>query len=124
MSRQARERREPEPPRLMELVKVGRANNQAEAEFLQGLLLEEGVPSVVQRGQGSDVPDFLAAGARDLLVSRENAQVARDVLLQGDVVSPRSGSGAADRPLRVLVGLLIALGIVAAVAWIGTEVLL
>jgi hypothetical protein len=78
MSRQARERREPEPPRLMELVKVGRANNQAEAEFLQGLLLEEGVPSVVQRGQGSDVPDFLAAGARDLLVSRENAQVARD----------------------------------------------
>src|SRR5215207_8279199 len=62
------------PPRLMELVKVGRANNQAEAEFLQGLLLEEGVPSVVQRGQGSDVPDFLAAGARDLLVSRENAQ--------------------------------------------------
>src|SRR5215208_4022284 len=89
-SRQARERREPEPPRLMELVKVGRANNQAEAEFLQGLLLEEGVPSVVQRGQGSDVPDFLAAGARDLLVSRENAQVARDVLLQGDVVPLRS----------------------------------
>ena len=96
MSRQARERREPEPPRLMDLVKVGRANNQAEAEFLQGLLLEEGVPSVVQRGQGSDVPDFLAAGARDLLVSRENAQVARDVLLQGDVVPSRSGSGAAD----------------------------
>ena len=60
MSRQARERREPEPPRMMDLVKVGRANNQAEAEFLQGLLLEEGVPSVVQRGQGSDVPDFLA----------------------------------------------------------------
>jgi len=82
------------------------------------------VPSVVQRGQGSDVPDFLAAGARDLLVSRQNAQVARDVLLHGDVVSPRSGSGAADRPLRVLVGLLIALAIVAAVAWIGTEVLL
>ena len=116
-----RERREPEPSRLMDLVKVGRADNQAEAEFLQGLLLEEGVPSVVQRGQGSDVPDFLAAGARDLLVSRENAQVARDVLLQGDVVSPRSGSGAVDRPLRVLVGLLIALAIVAAVAWVGTE---
>jgi hypothetical protein len=124
MSRQVRERREPEPSGLMDLVKVGRADNQAEAEFLQGLLLEEGVPSVVQRGRGSDVPDFLAAGARDLLVSRENAQVARDVLLQGDVVSPRSGSGAADRPLRVLVGLLIALAIVAAVAWIGTEVLL
>src|SRR5215216_6012318 len=103
----------------------GRACGQSgQAEFLRGLLLEEGVPSVVQRGQGSDVPDFSAAGARDLLVSRENAQVARDVLLQGDVVSPRSGSGAADRPLRVIVGLLIALAIVAAVAWIGTEVLL
>jgi hypothetical protein len=67
----SRTRREPEPSGLMDLVKVGRADNQAEAEFLQGLLLEEGVPSVVQRGQGSDVPDFLAAGARDLFVSRE-----------------------------------------------------
>jgi len=107
----------------MELVKVGRANNQAEAEFLQSLLLEWGVPSVVRRGQGSDVPDFLAAGARDLLVSRANAEVARDVLLQGGGAQLRSGSGAADRPLRLLVGLLIALAIVAAIAWIGTEVL-
>src|SRR5215212_4426775 len=109
MSRQVRERREPEPSGLMDLVKVGRANNQAEAEFLQGLLLSEGVPSVVRRGQGSDVPDFLAAGARELLVSRPNAEIARDVLLQGDAAKLGSGSGAADRPLRLLVGLLIAL---------------
>ena len=120
MSRQARE--EPEPG-VTDLVKVGHADNQAEAEFLQSLLLEWGVPSVVRRGQGSDVPDFLAAGARDLLVSRANADVARDVLLQGGGAQLRSGSGAADRPLRLLVGLLIALAIVAAIAWIGTEVL-
>src|SRR5262245_10288331 len=40
-----------------ELVKVAWARHQAEAELLQGLLLEEGVPSVVRRARGFDVPD-------------------------------------------------------------------
>ena len=121
MSRQVREGREPEPWGLMDLVKVGRADNQARPNSSGACCSRRGCLRLFQRGQRSDVPDFLAAGARDLLVSRENAQVARDVLLQGDVVPPRSGSGAADRPLRVLVGLLISLATAAAVAWIGTE---
>ncbi len=36
-----------------ELVKVAWARNQAEAEFIQGLLLEEGVPSLLRRSPGS-----------------------------------------------------------------------
>ncbi len=38
-------------PQLTEgaLVKVARASNQAEAEFIAGLLLEEGIPSLVRR---------------------------------------------------------------------------
>ena len=51
-----------------ELVRVAGARNQAEAEFIQGLLLEEGVPSMLRRSAGFDVPDFLAAGPRDVLV--------------------------------------------------------
>lgn len=62
------------------LVKVARAQSQPEAEFIQGLLLEEGIPSMNRRSVGSDVPDFLAAGARDVLVPAAGADVAREAL--------------------------------------------
>ena len=45
-----------------ELVRVAGGRNQAEAELIQGLLLEWGVPSILRRSAGFDVPDFLAAG--------------------------------------------------------------
>jgi hypothetical protein len=63
-----------------ELVKVGWARNQAEAELIAGMLLEEGVPSVTRRSGGFDVPDFLAAGPRDILVAASGQDVARDLL--------------------------------------------
>ena len=111
-------------PQLSEgaLVKVAGARNQAEAEFLQGLLLEEGVPSTLRRARGFDVPDFLAAGPRDVLVPVSGADVARDVLLQADLgpVLPATG---VDAPLRVLAGVLIAVALVAIIAWLGTDVL-
>ncbi len=44
-------------------MKVVGARNQSEAEFIQGLLLEEGIPGMVRRMRGFEVPDFLAAGA-------------------------------------------------------------
>jgi Putative prokaryotic signal transducing protein len=62
------------------LVKVARAQNEAEAELLAGILLEEGIPSMVRRSAGSDVPDFLAAGARDILVPESGAQAAQEAL--------------------------------------------
>ncbi len=112
-------------PQLAEgdLVKVAGAENQADAEFLQGLLLEEGVPSVLRRARGFDVPDFLAAGPRDLLVPASGAEVARDVLLQADVEPVPPISGVVDAPLRVLAGVLIAVALVAIIAWLGTELL-
>lgn len=61
-------------------VKVARADNQAEAEFISGLLLEEGIPSMIQRSAGFDVADFLAAGPRDVLVPESGAQAAREAL--------------------------------------------
>ena len=65
-----------------ELVRVAGARNQAEGEFIQGLLLEEGVPSMLRRSAGFDVPDFLAAGPRDVMVPQSGAQTAREVLLE------------------------------------------
>ena len=62
------------------LVKVGWARNQAEAELIAGLLLEEGIPSMAKRSAGFDVPDFIAAGPRDILVAASGADRARDVL--------------------------------------------
>ena len=62
------------------LVKVAYARNLAEAELIQGLLRQEDIPSMVQRNGGFDVPDFLAAGPRDILVPESQAQRARELL--------------------------------------------
>ncbi len=72
-------------PQLAEgpLVRVAGAGSQPEAEFIQGLLLEHGIPSMLRRSAGFDVPDFLAAGPRDVLVPEAAVSIAREVLLQG-----------------------------------------
>jgi Putative prokaryotic signal transducing protein len=62
------------------LIKVAYAQNQAEAEMIQGLLSEHGIPSMLKRAAGFDVPDFLAAGPRQVLVAEEVAEQAREVL--------------------------------------------
>ena len=100
-----------------ELVKVAWARNQSEAEFVQGLLLEEGVPSMLRRSAGFDVPDFLAAGPRDVMVPISGAQTAREVLLQADVISADPTVRAVD-PRRLLLGLLAALAIGALLVWL------
>jgi hypothetical protein len=99
-----------------ELVRVAGARNQAEAEFIQGLLLEEGVPSLLRRSAGFDVPDFLAAGPRDVLVPAAGAATAREVLLQAELISSDDQPGVA--PTRLLLGLLLALAIGALVVWL------
>ena len=72
------------------LVKVVGARNQSEGELLQGMLLEEGVPSMVRRSGGFDVPDFLASGPRDILVPASGAEAAREILQLPD---PQPGIG-------------------------------
>jgi hypothetical protein len=62
------------------LIKVGYGQQQAEAEMIQGLLAEHGIPSMLRRAAGWDVPDFLAAGPREVLVAEELAEQAREVL--------------------------------------------
>jgi len=95
-----------------DLVPVAHGRHQPEAEFLQGLLLEEGVPSTLRRSRGFDVPEMLAAGPRDVLVPTSGAAAAREVLLQADAAD-RAPSGGVVPPVRVFIGLLVAVGVVA-----------
>ena len=62
------------------LVRAAWARNQAEAELITGLLLEEGIPSLARRSGGFDVPDFLASGPRDVLVPESALEAARELL--------------------------------------------
>ena len=91
------------------LVRVAGGANQPEAEFLQALLLEAGVPSTLRRAAGFDVPDFLAAGPRDVLVAASGADVARDVLLQADLGAKIAGDGRPVAPGRLALVLAAAL---------------
>jgi hypothetical protein len=100
-------------PQLAEgdLVRVAYARNQSEAEFIQGLLLEEGVPSMLRRSAGFDVPDMLAAGPRDIMVALSGVATAREVLLEAELIPGPPVAGTAARPWRLLAGLLAALAI-------------
>jgi hypothetical protein len=62
------------------LVKVGRAENQVEAEFIAAMLLEEGIPSVLRRAGGINVPYAPIVGPRDVLVPESGAEAARETL--------------------------------------------
>jgi zinc-ribbon domain len=94
------------------------ARNQAEAEFIQGLLLEEGIPSMLRRARGFDVPDFLASGPRDVLVPASGLSAAREVLLQSDLVEPRQAATPIV-PWHVLAVLIAALVLVAIAIVVG-----
>jgi hypothetical protein len=106
-------------PQLAEgqLVRVAGARNQAEAEFIQGMLLEEGVPSLLRRSAGFDVPDFLAAGPRDILVPQAGLATAREILLQAELITDERAEPTVA-PLKLLAGLLVALAIGALIVWL------
>jgi Putative prokaryotic signal transducing protein len=108
-----------------DLVRVARAQHQAEAEFVQSLLIEEGIPSMVRRSAGFDVPDMLAAGPRDILVPSSGELAAREVLLQAEFLDPQeqAASRPVRNPTRLLVGLLAFVALVGVIAWIGTEII-
>ena len=108
-------------PQLTEgkLVRVAGGRNQAEAEFIQGLLLEEGVPSLLRRSAGFDVPDFMAAGPRDILVPEAGVSTAREVLLESELISAEPTARPVVLPVRLAAGLLAALAIGVVIIWLA-----
>ena len=103
-----------------ELVKVGWSRNQAEADLIQNLLLEEGVPSIARRSAGFDVPDFLAAGPRDILVPESGVEVARATLAGAEIDPPAEHSSAGPsrgQAARILAFIVGGAGAAALIAW-------
>jgi hypothetical protein len=100
------------------LVRVAGGRNQAEAELIQNILLEEGVPSVLRRTAGFDVPDFLAAGPRDVMVPLAGADAAREVLLEAELAPAEDGDSAQPNPLILIGAVLGGGGAAALIAWL------
>lgn len=63
-----------------EWIKVGSAPNETTALLMEGILKDAGVPALIRRSAGFDVPDFLAAGPRDVLVPEPDFEYARQLL--------------------------------------------
>jgi hypothetical protein len=61
-------------------VKVAAAPNETDALLMDGVLKDAGIPSLIQRAAGFDVPDFLSAGPRDVLVPGSFVEEAKQVL--------------------------------------------
>jgi hypothetical protein len=59
------------------LVQVARASDLAQAEFIAGLLLEEGIPSMLRGAIAGYAP---LIGGREVMVPESGAQAAREVL--------------------------------------------
>jgi putative signal transducing protein len=112
-----------------EAVKVGFARNQAEAEMIQGMLLEEGIPSMLKRTRGFDVPDYLAGGPRDILVPETGAEEARRILEGTELESEgteradlhgqtRLAASGPTSPARLAFWVLVALVAAFAIVWV------
>lgn len=119
-----------------DLVRVAVGRNLAEAELIKGMLLEHGIPSMLRRTGGFDVPDFLAAGPRDVLVPATGEAPARELLteveagelvpaeatlLQGEDEEPAPRASGVLRTAAALLAVLLLFGALAGavVVWFG-----
>lgn len=105
-----------------ELVRVAGGRNLAEAELIQGILLDQGIPSIQRRTRGFDVPDFLAAGPRDILVPQAACEEALALLGDAELAPQLPEPGAEEgRARRLALGMAVALGLAAAIIWVLLE---
>src|SRR5262249_33551705 len=82
---------------------------------------DQGIPSLLRRARGFDVPDFLAAGPRDVLVPESGYERAREVLLGADLLTneaPSDSLPGIGSPLRLAVGVIVSVGIAALVVYL------
>lgn len=104
-----------------ELRRVAGGRNQAEAELIQGILLEEGIPSILRRTRGFDVPDFLAAGPRDVLVPESGYEIAHELLSDHELAAQAPQPGqmpGIGSPGRLAAGLAAAAVLLTLVVWV------
>jgi hypothetical protein len=104
-----------------ELVKVTAGRNLSDAELIQGILLDQGIPSILRRTRGFDVPDFLAAGPRDVMVPESGYEQARTLLSDADLLTAEAPPGSMPgigSPARLALGIAIAFVIALALVWV------
>jgi hypothetical protein len=98
------------------------------------MLLDEGIPSMAKRSRGFDVPDFLAAGPRDILVPETGAETARELLegiqteAEGEEKKELTGEArleaeAGDPPSPAKLAAWILIGVLAAalIVWVLSQ---
>jgi membrane associated rhomboid family serine protease len=72
------------------------ARNQPEAEMIQAILRDAGIPAFVRRMAGFDVPEYLAGGPRDVMVPADRVADAHAVITPLEPDDEHTGSGVAD----------------------------
>jgi hypothetical protein len=104
-----------------DLIRVTGARSLADGEMIQAILLDHGIPSMLRRTRGFDVPDFLAGGPRDVLVPQSGYETARELLAGSALLSAESppdelpGVGS---PARLALGLIAAVGVAALIVYL------
>jgi hypothetical protein len=104
-----------------DLMRVTGARNLADGEMIQSILLDHGIPSMLRRARGFDVPDFLAGGPRDVLVPESGYQAARELLAGSDMLTTEPPPGqlpGIGSPARLAFGVIAAVAVAAVVVYL------
>jgi hypothetical protein len=104
-----------------DLRRVTGARSLADGELIQSMLLDQGIPSMLRRARGFDVPDFLAAGPRDVLVPESGYEAAREVLAGTDMLTVEEETDSMPgigSPARLAIGVIAAVGVGALITYL------
>lgn len=77
--------------RLPEPVDVAFAANQTEADLIQGILREEGIPSMTRKPEGQFLTDLFAIGPRHVVVPASAEEEAKKILEDLEEAEPLPG---------------------------------
>jgi hypothetical protein len=103
-----------------DLMTVTTVRHVAEGEMLRGMLLEEGIPSMVRRAFG--IPQFLGAAPHEVVVPQSAYETAYQ-LVHGELPQPpHPGSRSRPAPGNLLAVVLIAGGALAFLVWLSGNV--
>jgi len=104
-----------------ELVRVTGSRNAADGEMIQGILLDHGIPSMLRRTRGFDLPEFMAGGPRDVLVPESGYETARELLRGARLLTAEAPPGSLPgigTPLRLAIGVGVSVALAALLVYL------
>jgi hypothetical protein len=105
-----------------DLMTVTTVRHSAEGEMLRGMLLEEGIPSMVRPTRGFVIPQALGAGPHEVVVSASGYEAAYQ-LVHGELPQPQHpASRTGPEPGNLLAVVLIVVGLLALLVWLSGNV--